>query len=215
MKKMQLKLLMIVLVIFSFTFLLSIGKTKAIYHDVKSTTINLSVVEPPETYTVSFVPNNGGSIPSRSIEPNDPVGVLPIPTKANSNFAGWYDENDQRVRHTTLITRDTTLHAVWTDIVCKRVTDENNLHTETCVSSGGCVAAGITAGNTITYGDVGDGVHSQRHHPFLVSITDAHTGIGLNLEQIGGKGSYRLIGRCESPVSRLCLPHYWQGKTHY
>ena len=158
MKNSKLKLLFIVLVMFSFTFLLSFGKTKAIYREVKSTTINLSVIASPTSYTVTFVPNNGGSIPSRSIEPNQAVGVLPIPTKANSNFLGWFDGNGQRVRHTTLITSDTTLTARWTDVVCKRVTDKNNLHTETCVSTGGCVTAGITAGDPITYGAVGDGV---------------------------------------------------------
>ncbi len=157
MKNIRLKLLFMVLVMFSFTFFFSIDKTKAIYREVKSTTINLSIIS-DSAFTVTFNSAGGTSVPTRYVQPNDQVGVLPIPTKANSNFAGWYDGNGQRVRHTTLITSDTTLTAHWTDIVCKRVIEENNLHTETCVSSGGCVTAGITAGNPITYGTVGNGV---------------------------------------------------------
>ncbi len=158
MKIKRFELLFIVL-FFSFTFFIPIGKTKAVYHDVKRTTINLSVVNSSD-YLVTFNSNGGSSVPDRYISPNQVVGILPIPTKTDNNFAGWYDANNQRVTHETLITSDTTLHAVWTKIVCKRVTDENKLHTETCVS-GGCRAnndAGINVNDTITYGSIGDGV---------------------------------------------------------
>ncbi len=158
MKNNRLKLLILVLVMFSFTFFMSLGTTKAIYRETKSTSINLSVIEAPLTYTVTFVTNNGGSVPSRNIEPNAQVGTLPILTKTDYNFVGWYDENEQKVTHTTPITRDTTLTAVWQKIVCRRVTDENNLHTETCAGINGCRTAGIAQNDIITYGNKGDGL---------------------------------------------------------
>ncbi len=161
MKNIRSKLIMIVLIMFSFTFFMSIDSTKAIYRETKSTTISLSVVNTSD-YTVTFVTNSSGtSVPSRNISPNQAVGILPVLTETNRNFAGWYDENDNRVTHQTLITRNTTLHAKWTNIVCRRVTDSLKLHTETCVS-GGCVAgsnaSGFHANDIITYGAVGDGV---------------------------------------------------------
>ena len=160
MKNIKLKLIVLVLMMFSCTFLFSIDKTKALYRESKSTSINLTVVSGSD-YVVTFASNGGTSIPSRSVAPNTAVGVLPIPTKTGNNFAGWYNSNNQRVTHQTVITSDTQLHAEWTKIVCKRVTDSTKLHTETCVS-GGCVAgnnaSGFHANDIITYGTVGDGV---------------------------------------------------------
>ena len=63
MKYNRLKLLILVLVMFSFTFFMSLGTTKAIYRETKSTSINLSVVEAPLSYTVDFVTNNGDTEP--------------------------------------------------------------------------------------------------------------------------------------------------------
>ena len=157
MKNIESKLIMVILVLFSFTFFMNIDKSKAVYHEVESTTINLTIASDSD-FEVTFDSRGGTSISSRYVHPNDPVGVLPIPTKTDYNFAGWYDTNNQRVTHQTVITADTPLHAVWTKIVCKRVTDESNLHKETCVSSGGCVTAGMSANDIITYGTVGDGV---------------------------------------------------------
>ena len=160
MKNIKLKLLIIVLMVFSCTFLFSINETKAIYREDESTTIRLTVASESD-YVVNFVTNGGTSIPSRTVSPNTAVGVLPIPTKTDYNFAGWYDSNNQRVTHQTVITSDIELHAEWKKIVCKRVTDSTKLHTETCVS-GGCVAgnnaSGFHANDIITYGTVGDGV---------------------------------------------------------
>ena len=160
MKSIRLKLLIAVLVMFSFTFFMSIGSTKAIYREVKSTTINLTVISSNDCL-IQFNSNGGSSVANRYVSPNTAIGTLPIPTKSGYNFAGWYDSNNQRVRHSTVITSDTDLHAVWTEIVCKLVTDENNLHNETC-QGGGCAVSGTgfntSNNNTITYGTIGNGV---------------------------------------------------------
>ena len=150
----------ILLLIIFFTFfvvLKSPDSTYSIYKEELTTTINLTI-NSANGYTVTFDSQGGTSVQSRTIQPNQPVGTLPIPTKANSNFAGWYDSNNQRVRHSTLITANTQLHAVWTDVVCRRVTDENDLHKETCASSGGCAQkANFSVNSIITYGTIGDG----------------------------------------------------------
>ena len=160
MKSNRLKLLITVLIMFSFTFFMSIGSTKAIYREVKSTTINLTVISNNDCL-IQFDSRGGNSVANRYVSPNTAIGTLPIPTKSGYNFAGWYDSNNQRVRHSTVITSDTNLHAVWTEIVCKLETSENNLHTETCVS-GGCAVSGTgfntSNNNLITYGTLGNGV---------------------------------------------------------
>ena len=151
------KNILLIIIFFSFFAVLKTpDKTYSIYRETLHTTINLTVVD-ANGFTVTFDSRGGSNVQSRLVQPNQAVGTLPIPTKTGSNFAGWYDSNNQRVRHTTLITADTELHAVWTDIVCRLVTDSSNLHTETCASSGGCVTAGISSGSTITYGTIGDG----------------------------------------------------------
>ena len=137
MKSIRLKLLFLILIMFSITSFLSIDKTKAIYREVKSTTISLSVVNPSD-YTVTFNSDGGESYPTRHIAPSTEVGTLPIPTKADNNFTGWYDENNQRVYYNTQITADTNLTAHWQPIVCRKVTQEADLHTETCSGSNGC-----------------------------------------------------------------------------
>ena len=156
-KKIIKNILLLLIIFFSFFAVLKTpNKTYSIYKEELDTTINLTIVS-GEDVLVSFDSRGGSSVPSRYVTPGNAVGTLPIPTKTGSNFAGWYDSNNQRVRHTTIITGTTELHAVWTDIVCRLVNDSNNLHTETCASSGGCNTAGITVGSTITYGTIGDG----------------------------------------------------------
>ena len=153
MKNIRLKLLIVALIVFSYTFLLSIDKTKAIYRESKSTTISLTVVNASD-YTVRFDSDGGTSVPQRSIAPNQAVGTLPIPTKTGYNFAGWYDTNNQRVYYNTTITADTDLTAHWVKIVCKKVPSENLLHTEKCEQSSGngCRKAGYQENAAITYG---------------------------------------------------------------
>ncbi len=155
-KKIIKNILLLVAFFSFFVVLKTPEKTYSIYKEELDTTINLTIVD-ANGFTVSFDSRGGSSVQSRTVQPNQAVGTLPIPTKTGSNFAGWYDSNNQRVRHTTLITANTELHAEWVDVVCRLVTNKNNLHTETCVSSGGCVTAGIQAGSTITYGTIGDG----------------------------------------------------------
>ena len=151
------KLFLLLLLTIAFCVVYAPSRTFSIYKEILPTIINLSISSNDEVL-VNFDSTGGSAVPSRSVTPGQTVGTLPIPTKANSNFIGWFDSNNQRVRHTTVIYGTTNLHAVWADIVCKRVTSQSDLHTETCASSGGCITAGIAAGSTITYGTIGDGI---------------------------------------------------------
>lgn len=160
MKNLKLKLLMTVLVMFSCTLFFPIYKTKAIYKEVKSTTISLTVVDPASTATVRFFVNDGsGNHTDETYNINDTLGVLTTPTRENYNFMGWYDENDNKVSYSTVVTGDLDLYAHWVKIICKKVTNVDNLNTETCSgSSGGCRTngTGYSPNGTITYGTIFD-----------------------------------------------------------
>lgn len=162
MKNIQLKLLISFLIVFSCALLWSINGTKAIYKEVKGTTISMSVVDPSSNHTVTLQLNDGTGNYSTVVKAyNAEMGSdLFTPTRTNYNFMGWYDTNNRRIYPDEQITSDVVFHAVWSKIVCKKVGNINNLNTETCVGSNGCLTSnvGYAANDTITYGSIfGDG----------------------------------------------------------
>ena len=157
MKNIKLKLLMIVLVMFSCTSLFSIYNTKALYREAKSTTINLSVVDSSADFVVTLMYNDGtGNYRNETREYNEELGNVLPPSRTNYNFLGWYDSNNNRIYPDQLITSNVTYYAHWQEIVCKKVTSANNLHTETCAANGGCLKSGTgySNGSIITYGTI-------------------------------------------------------------
>jgi uncharacterized repeat protein (TIGR02543 family) len=72
-----------------------------------------------EEYTVIFDAGDGGYVNpvSVKVKPGDPVGVLPIPTKAGNTFDAWYtlkDGGGTKFTPTTIIDADITVYANWT-----------------------------------------------------------------------------------------------------
>ena len=65
-------------------------------------------------YTIILNPM-GGQVSKTviKVEPGDPVGPLPVPTKGAYDFGGWYDSNNQPVNDLTEPSGDDTYHAVW------------------------------------------------------------------------------------------------------
>ena len=159
MKNIRLKLLITVLIMFSFTLFLSINGTRAIYREVKSTTIDLTVLDPSVTYSVTLDWNDGDDNTTTELRTyGQELGNVPTPTRANYNFLGWYDgtdDNANRIYSDQVITGPVTFYAKWQKIICKKVTDSNNLHIETCVS-GGCRVSGtnIPLNSNVTYGTI-------------------------------------------------------------
>lgn len=157
MKNIKLKLFIAVLIIFSCIIIFPIDKTFSIYKEVKGTTINLTVLDPSTAFPVTLDLNDGlGTTSTEYRTYNQELGSITNPSRTNYNFLGWYDgtsENANRVYSDQLITGPVTYYAHWQKIVCKKVTNANNLHTETCLS-GGCrvSAVNIPANSTITYG---------------------------------------------------------------
>ncbi len=157
MKNIKLKLFIAVLIIFSCIIIFPIDKTFSIYKEVKRTTINLSVLDPSTAFPVTLDLNDGlGTTRTEYRTYNQELGSITSPTRTDYNFLGWYDgtsENANRVYSDQLITGPVVYYAHWQKIVCKKVTNDNNLHTETC-HSGGCrvSAINIPVNSTITYG---------------------------------------------------------------
>ncbi len=155
MKNIKLKLLLTLLIVFSYTFLFSINSTKAIYRETKGTTINLSIVS-DNTYQV-ILNSHGGDIGTitRNITPNSVVGQLPIPEKANNNFIGWFTEasGGREINSYEVITSNITFHAHWQKVVCIKATS-GTLHEEECQTTGSCISSGYSNGQTITYGTI-------------------------------------------------------------
>ena len=72
-----------------------------------------------KSYTVSFNPNGGNVIPSSKVVTNNKeYGELPIPTRIDHTFDGWYIDLSSNLMITSEsivnISHDVTLHAKWT-----------------------------------------------------------------------------------------------------
>ena len=155
-KNKKIVLLFFVLILFLLLFFSSNGNTYGIYRDVLNTKVYLSVLDPNTSYEITLntaggtIENNVTSV-SRTV--NQPIGTLPTPTLANNNFLGWFYSNGDPVLADTLVTSDLTIIVHWAPIVCKKATQQNPLHTETCESDGVCRSAGYSnQNNVITYG---------------------------------------------------------------
>ncbi len=118
-------------------------------------------------YRITLNPNGGSVSPTFvMVTPNSAVGELPTPTNGVKVFRGWYKTeqlNDaDLVDETTIPTGDTTYFAKWedaasVDYICRRVSNENGLHKETCDSTGTCVnLSQYDADDIIRYGNIVD-----------------------------------------------------------
>ena len=109
-----------------------------------------------DKYTVSFDSDGGSAISDIEVNPGDSIDELPTPTKADSIFVGWFeDESDtDPVSEPYTPSGDITLIAKWNNIICKKAT---TLHTETCNQTDGskyCSGYGYANGDTITFGNI-------------------------------------------------------------
>ena len=63
---------------------------------------------------------NGGTVsePTRNVESGHKIGTLPIPTRTNYVFEGWFteDEGGTKINEDTVITNDVRYYAHWGDI---------------------------------------------------------------------------------------------------
>ena len=154
----KLKFLIVVLVFFLSFFFVKYKDTFSIYRGELNTRIYLTVTDPSTTFEVTFDQNYGNNTSSIFVGYNQQVGTLPTPTRTDYNFLGWYDDptdNTNRIYSDEIITGPVTFYAHWQKIICKKVTNASNLHTETCLSGGCRVGAiGIPANSDITYGTV-------------------------------------------------------------
>ena len=78
-------------------------------------TINVRVVEQINEYIVTFDSNGGSTVDDMHVPKNTAIGTLPVPTKTNYDFYGWYTNTDYttEVKSDTVITKDMTLVARW------------------------------------------------------------------------------------------------------
>ena len=70
----------------------------------------------PNTYTITFDPNGGSVVPASAKTTIDgKLAVLPVPTRANYSFQGWYTAINGGVAITidTVFTQDATMYARW------------------------------------------------------------------------------------------------------
>ena len=156
MNKKKLKLFFVILVFFMCFLVFKVEKTYGIYRDTLNTKVYLTILDSASNYTVTWHINDGsGNTTESHIAYNQQVGTLTVPTRTDYNFLGWYTANDRRIYSDEVITSNIDFYAHWQKIICKKVNDANDLHTETCVS-GGCRLSGVNlpVNSTITYGTV-------------------------------------------------------------
>ncbi len=157
MKNGKLKLLFLILVLFLHLFLVKTDSTFAIYKQALNAPITLTVLDPSASIAVTLHANDGTNNTTTEYRTyNQILGNVTSPTRTGYNFLGWYDSNGNRAYSGDAITGPIDLYAHWQKIVCKKVTDQNKLHTETCAGSQGCTTSGTgfnkTTNNIITYG---------------------------------------------------------------
>ncbi len=81
-------------------------------------------------YTVTFDPD-GGSIneTTRYVEANDILGPLPIPTKTNHVFIGWFTQGGTEISSSTTITDNVGYIAHWTESLYAASIGDTNFET--------------------------------------------------------------------------------------
>ena len=146
------KIFILLSALFFFCALINHGAL-SIYREKQDDSIDLSILNPTSGYTVTFDTQGGESVEPIQREANEPIGTLPTTTKLNHNFLGWYTEIDggTKITASTLVTDNVVYHAHWEKIVCKKAT---TLHTEICSQDGGCLSAGYSLNDTISYGAI-------------------------------------------------------------
>ena len=159
MKNNKLRLLIVILVFFFSFFFVKYKDSFGIYRSELSSRIYLTVLDSNSTFEVTFDLNYGQNNTSTTyVGYNQQVGTLSKPTRTDYNFLGWYDgtgDDANRIYSDHIITGPVTFYAHWQKIICKKVTNVNELHTETC-ASGGCrqSSVNIPVNSTITYGTI-------------------------------------------------------------
>ena len=77
-------------------------------------------------YTISFDTDGGSSVDDIEIEQGTAIGTLPVPTKANMSFDGWYLESTYNTKVTAsyIPTESIILHAKWSDSTFPKVFEQ-------------------------------------------------------------------------------------------
>ena len=86
---------------------------------------------PIDSYTVVFK-DDDKVIETRMVEKDKPLGKLPdAPEREGWTFDGWFDEKDNQVFETTVVTSDMDVHSKWTQNSCKVVFSDRSTIIET------------------------------------------------------------------------------------
>lgn len=118
MKNNKLKFLIAILIMFSYSFFISIDNSKAVYREVKSTTLYVSVAAPANTVSVNLH-LNGGQMQNTSspitLNSGDYLNNLETPTRDGHIFLGWYTDSGftNTFDDTVAITSNMNLYAKW------------------------------------------------------------------------------------------------------
>ena len=158
-KNKKLEFMLIILVLFMYLFFMKGNTSFGIYRDNLNTKIYLSILDTSSTVQVNFLTYGGDAVNPMDVTVNTAIGMLPTTgNKEGYNFVGWYtgETTGNKVTPDTVITGPVTFHAHWVKIVCKKAV-ANTLHTETCLTGGGCLQHNYSANDTITYGTIFSG----------------------------------------------------------
>ena len=86
---------------------------------------------PVDSYTVVFT-DEGKVVETRIVDKDAPIGDLPVlPEKTGYVFDGWFDENDNQVYPTTIVSSDMEIHSKWTQTSCKVIFSDRGTVIET------------------------------------------------------------------------------------
>ena len=87
----------------------------SIYRETLNTKVYLSIVDSISEIEIEFDSVGGSDISSKTIYTGEEIGELPVPTKDDLTFAGWFTDTTYQteVYESTIFITNTTLYAKW------------------------------------------------------------------------------------------------------
>ena len=80
--------------------------------------LTIEAIYDVNSYTISFDSKGGSTVNSIVKDYNEEIGILPVPTKEQKVFVGWYEDESytNKIESTTKVTGNKTYYAKWRDL---------------------------------------------------------------------------------------------------
>jgi len=90
--------------------------------------LTIEAIYDADSYNISFDSKGGSAVDGIVKKYNEEIGTLPVPTKDNKVFEGWYEDEEYttKISPTTKVTGEKTYYAKWRDLESYVINFESN-----------------------------------------------------------------------------------------